>query len=200
MASDYLVASSSFRAEVCRAWRHALPRRSQRTRMNWDRFNRTVLQYIPRCRKLHPYPEERFFASHLRQEPYAVVPLVRICARGRPQGPSLARPLGVYRVMAKLNRLALWIRSMCVFLHPGIGENQGLELPMIQWIGGSTSDLSPASDQPRPIFSNQWFVVVNTCSVFIVDHTVDVCYVTPYFLPHNIDRSYGSFSGKVVVR
>src|ERR1035438_3578812 len=92
--------------------------------MNWDRFNRTVLQYIPRCRKLHPYPEERFFASHLRQEPYAVVPLVRICARGRPQGPSLSRPLGVYRVMAKLNRLALWIRSMCVFLHPGIGENR----------------------------------------------------------------------------
>ena len=53
-----------FRAEVCRAWRHALRRRSQRTRLNWDRFNRTVLQYIPRCRKLHPYPEERFLASH----------------------------------------------------------------------------------------------------------------------------------------
>jgi Reverse transcriptase (RNA-dependent DNA polymerase) len=35
-----------FRTEVCRAWRHALRRRSQRTRMNWDRFNRTVLQYI----------------------------------------------------------------------------------------------------------------------------------------------------------
>ena len=52
-----------FRTEVCRAWRHALRQRSQRTRMNWDRFNRTVLQYIPRCRKLHPYPEERFFAS-----------------------------------------------------------------------------------------------------------------------------------------
>jgi hypothetical protein len=32
--------------------------------MNWDRFNRTELQYIPQCRKLHPYPEERFFASH----------------------------------------------------------------------------------------------------------------------------------------
>jgi RNA-directed DNA polymerase len=52
-----------FRGEVCRAWRHALRRRSQRTRLNWDRFNQTVLQYIPRCQKLHPYPEERFFAS-----------------------------------------------------------------------------------------------------------------------------------------
>jgi len=53
-----------FRKEVCRAWRQALRRRSQRTRMNWARFNRTVLQHIPPCRKLHPYPEERFFASH----------------------------------------------------------------------------------------------------------------------------------------
>jgi hypothetical protein len=30
--------------------------------------------------------------TYLRQEPYAVVPLVRICARGGPQGASLARP------------------------------------------------------------------------------------------------------------
>ena len=28
-----------FRAEVCRAWMHALRRRSQRTRMTWDRFS-----------------------------------------------------------------------------------------------------------------------------------------------------------------
>ena len=32
--------------------------------MNWDRFNRTVLQHILPYRKLHPYPEERLFASH----------------------------------------------------------------------------------------------------------------------------------------
>ena len=53
-----------FRSEVCRAWRHALRRRSQRTRMNWERFQRLVHRYIPSCRVLHPYPEERFFASH----------------------------------------------------------------------------------------------------------------------------------------
>ncbi len=52
-----------FRSEVCRAWRHALLRRSQRHRMHWDRFNRLARQYIPYCRKLHPYPEERFHAS-----------------------------------------------------------------------------------------------------------------------------------------
>jgi RNA-directed DNA polymerase len=27
-----------FRSEVCRAWRHALLRRSQRHRLSWDRF------------------------------------------------------------------------------------------------------------------------------------------------------------------
>jgi group II intron reverse transcriptase/maturase len=55
---------ASFRAEVCRTWRHALRRRSQRTRMNWECFNRTVNHYVPRVRVLHPYPDGRFKASH----------------------------------------------------------------------------------------------------------------------------------------
>lgn len=55
---------NGFRSEVCRAWRHALQRRSQRSRLNWARFQRLVRRYIPQCRVLHPYPEERFFASH----------------------------------------------------------------------------------------------------------------------------------------
>ena len=46
-----------------RAWRHALLRRSQRNRLNWSRFNRLTRTYVPSCRVLHPYPEERFFAS-----------------------------------------------------------------------------------------------------------------------------------------
>lgn len=53
-----------FRDEVCRAWRHALMRRSQRHRLNWSRFNRLIRKYVPSCRVLHPYPEDRFFASH----------------------------------------------------------------------------------------------------------------------------------------
>lgn len=52
-----------FRSEVCRAWRHALLRRSQRHRLSWERFNRLVHRFVPHCRKLHPYPEERFHAS-----------------------------------------------------------------------------------------------------------------------------------------
>jgi group II intron reverse transcriptase/maturase len=57
-----LMRLNGFRSEVCRAWRHALRRRSQRSRLNWDRFNRLTRKYVPLCRVLHPYPEERFFA------------------------------------------------------------------------------------------------------------------------------------------
>lgn len=48
-----------FRAEVCRAWLHALRRRSQRTRMTWERFGRLVARYIPKVRALHPLPSQR---------------------------------------------------------------------------------------------------------------------------------------------
>jgi len=49
-----------FRAEVCRAWLHAIRRRSQRSRMTWARFQRVVALYIPKVRTLHPYPNQRF--------------------------------------------------------------------------------------------------------------------------------------------
>jgi RNA-directed DNA polymerase len=58
-----LLRLNGLRSEVCRAWRHALLRRSQRHRLNWSRFNRLTRKYVPSCRVLHPYPEERFFAS-----------------------------------------------------------------------------------------------------------------------------------------
>jgi group II intron reverse transcriptase/maturase len=49
-----------FRTEVCRAWRHALLRRSQRHRLNWMRFNRLTRRYIPTCKLVHPLPPFRF--------------------------------------------------------------------------------------------------------------------------------------------
>ncbi len=49
-----------FRAEVCRAWMHALRRRSQRSRVTWERFQRLITLYIPKVRTLHPYPNQRF--------------------------------------------------------------------------------------------------------------------------------------------
>lgn len=55
---------AGLRSEIGRAWRHALMRRSQRHRLTWDRFSRIVKRFIPPVRNTHPYPEERFYASH----------------------------------------------------------------------------------------------------------------------------------------
>lgn len=55
-----LIRLEGFRSEVCRAWRFALMRRSQRHRMTWDRFNRYARHFLPYCRVAHPFPEERF--------------------------------------------------------------------------------------------------------------------------------------------
>lgn len=57
---------AGLRSEICRAWRHALMRRSQRHRLLWDRFGRIVQRFIPPVRSMHPHPKERFFASHTR--------------------------------------------------------------------------------------------------------------------------------------
>lgn len=51
-------------SEICRAWRHALMRRSQRHRLPWSRFSRITKRFMPPIRNMHPYPKERFYASH----------------------------------------------------------------------------------------------------------------------------------------
>jgi RNA-directed DNA polymerase len=58
-----LMQLEGFRAEVCRAWRHALLRRSQRHRLCSERFNSLTRKYVPPCRVRHPYPEEHFLVS-----------------------------------------------------------------------------------------------------------------------------------------
>jgi len=59
-------ALETFRREVVRAWLHALRRRSQRSRMTWERFGRLVDLWIPQPQILHPHPNVRFFAKHPR--------------------------------------------------------------------------------------------------------------------------------------
>jgi RNA-directed DNA polymerase len=50
--------------DIGRAWRHSLMRRSQKPKMPWSRFSRIAQRFMPPIRNLHPYPEERFYASH----------------------------------------------------------------------------------------------------------------------------------------
>ena len=71
-----------FRTQVKRLWLQALRRRSQRDRSTWDTFGRLADSILPPVRIQQPYPSERFYARHPRQEPYAGKPPVRIRAGG----------------------------------------------------------------------------------------------------------------------
>jgi RNA-directed DNA polymerase len=55
-----------FREQVARNWRLALRRRSQKSRMTWDRFRPLAQRWIPVQRVLHPFPRQRFDAIHPR--------------------------------------------------------------------------------------------------------------------------------------
>jgi RNA-directed DNA polymerase len=57
---------SAFRHRLCRLWRAVLNRRSQRGERPWQRLNLLLERWIPFPRVLHPYPQARFTARHLR--------------------------------------------------------------------------------------------------------------------------------------
>jgi RNA-directed DNA polymerase len=59
-------AVNAFRTQVIRHWRTALRRRSQRTRLNWDRMSRIAARWIPQTRTVHPFPQARSAATHPR--------------------------------------------------------------------------------------------------------------------------------------
>ncbi len=51
-----------FRTQVARLWYRTLRRRSQRSRLTWNRMNKIVVNYLPPARILHPWPEQRLAA------------------------------------------------------------------------------------------------------------------------------------------
>jgi len=59
-------AVAAFRDQVTRHWRRTLRRRSQKTRINWERMNRIATRWLPRARVMHPFPDVRFAATHPR--------------------------------------------------------------------------------------------------------------------------------------
>ena len=54
----------AFRNDVLRIWYQALRRRSQRSRLNWERFRERLGDLLPPVRILQPYPDVRFDAKH----------------------------------------------------------------------------------------------------------------------------------------
>jgi RNA-directed DNA polymerase len=61
----------TFRWRLRWIWWRVLSRRSQRSYVCMDRLTRLVQRWIPVARVLHPYPMQRFDATHPRREPYA---------------------------------------------------------------------------------------------------------------------------------
>ena len=55
-----LKSMQAFRTQAERHWQHALSRRSQRGRPNWETMRRLSQRWIPKPRVFHPWPDERF--------------------------------------------------------------------------------------------------------------------------------------------
>ena len=56
----------AFRSDVLWSWLQALRRRSQRQRMNWERFTANLEALLPSVQVLHPYPNVRFDAKYAK--------------------------------------------------------------------------------------------------------------------------------------
>ena len=54
----------AFRKDVLRIWYQTLRRRSQRSRLTWERFYERLGVLLPPVQILQPYPEVRFDAKH----------------------------------------------------------------------------------------------------------------------------------------
>jgi group II intron reverse transcriptase/maturase len=52
-------AIAAFRHQIIESWRRTLMRRSQRTKINWERMASYAKQWIPPARIVHAYPEDR---------------------------------------------------------------------------------------------------------------------------------------------
>lgn len=66
---DNSEALGDFHRQIIRHWRRALRRRSQRTRMTWERMLRLAARWLPAPRILHPWPNVRFDARTQGRSP-----------------------------------------------------------------------------------------------------------------------------------
>ena len=72
----------AFRHHVLDLWRRTLRRRSHKDRTLWARMTQLADAWLPKPIIRHPWPSDRFAATHPRWEPYAGKPHVRFCAGG----------------------------------------------------------------------------------------------------------------------
>jgi RNA-directed DNA polymerase len=66
---DNIEALRAFREGLIRHWLRTLRRRSQKSRLSWERMGRLAERWLPQPRILHPWPEQRFAASTQGRSP-----------------------------------------------------------------------------------------------------------------------------------
>jgi group II intron reverse transcriptase/maturase len=59
----------SFRYHLSKLWYKALRRRSQRSKLNWERMNRLIDRWLPKVRVMHPYPDFQLYVSTRGRSP-----------------------------------------------------------------------------------------------------------------------------------
>jgi RNA-directed DNA polymerase len=64
-----IAAIVTFRSQAKRHWYQALRRRSQRTRLDWERMDRLETRWLPPARIVHPWPSMRFDARTRARSP-----------------------------------------------------------------------------------------------------------------------------------
>ncbi len=62
-------AVNAFRDQATRYWYQALRRRSQRSRLNWERMHRLAQRWLPPAKITHPWPDARFDARIQARSP-----------------------------------------------------------------------------------------------------------------------------------
>ena len=96
-------------------WLKSLKRRSQNSRLSWEKFTRLVDRFFPPIRVLHPMPCHRFDAK-TREEPCALAAHAGTCAGGEEQSFSLPRqwqpPTRCPRIMKTFVCLRLSLNSV----------------------------------------------------------------------------------------
>jgi len=59
----------SFRYHLSQLWYKALRRRSQRSKLTWERMNRLIERYLPKVRIMHPYPDLQLYVTTRGRSP-----------------------------------------------------------------------------------------------------------------------------------
>lgn len=59
----------SFRYHLSQQWFKVLRRRSQRSKLNWERMERLIERWMPKVRVMHPYPDFQLYVSTRGRSP-----------------------------------------------------------------------------------------------------------------------------------